>query len=209
MSSGTGARVPRAACRVPHVQRVRPAPLLCPRPPTPATPTHPAERGHQTAAFACVCAHPAGLSCVCAHPAPLMPATRAQDALGGQGQVRKSQQRVHHPAAATVPAFTHPHRCTLCLHASAHGVLARVRTCSYLCMCAMCKYGHVRIHGMCICMACVYMRCVCIYEMCMRYVYMRRVWIYEMCIYENRIYEICIHEICIYDMRLRALVHRA
>ena len=77
MSSGTGARVPRAACRVPHVQRVRPAPLLCPRPPTPATPTHPAERGHQTAAFACVCAHPAGLSCVCAHPAPLMPATRA------------------------------------------------------------------------------------------------------------------------------------
>ena len=180
MSSGTGARVPRAACRMCSACVPR---LFCP-PPPPATPTHPAERGHQTAAFACVCAHPAGLSCVCAHPAPLMPATRAQDALGGQGQVRKSQQRVHHPAAATVPAFTHPHRCTLCLHASAHGVLARVRTCSYLCMCAMCKYGHVRIHGMCICMACVYMRCVCIYEMC----------IYEMCIYE-----MCIHEICIYD----------
>ena len=177
MSSGTGARVPRAACRVPRAACAARAsrassaplpPLLRPRiPPRGGT--------RNAAAFACVCAHPAGLSCVCAHPAPLMPATRAQDALGGQGQVRKSQQRVHHPAAATVPAFTHPHRCTLCLHASAHGVLARVRTCSYLCMCAMCKYGHVRIHGMCICMACVYMRCVCIYEMCM----------YEICIYET------------------------
>ena len=164
-------RCARAACRMCSACVPR---LFC-LPPHPCYAHASRREGHQTAAFACVCAHPAGLSCVCAHPAPLMPATRAQDALGGQGQVRKSQQRVHHPAAATVPAFTHPHRCTLCLHASAHGVLARVRTCSYLCMCAMCKYGHVRIHGMCICMACVYMRCVCIYEMC----------IYEICIYET------------------------
>ena len=48
MSSGTGARVPRAACAA-RASRASSA-----SPPTPATPTHPAERGHQKCCCICV-----------------------------------------------------------------------------------------------------------------------------------------------------------